>query len=341
MKKSLFFNMFMLVCLISGCSKGLCPTKSSDATSESSVVANFNGTPILLSDVDSSIKSQLQQFDTQIYQIRKRGLDSLIETKLIEEAAKKEGKTSEDYIKENITSKIQEPSEETIRSIYDSKKGDNAIPFDKAKEQIIAYLKNNQQNVEKEKLLANLRKDAKVEVLLSAPRTAVNISKDAPSVGPKDAPVTIVEFSDYQCPFCGRVRSTIWELVDEYKDKIRYVFMDFPLSFHKQSEKAHEAALCAGEQDKYFEYNKKLFANQRALAMTDLKKHATDLSLNSKKFDKCLDSGKFEQTVMNHLKAGMEAGVSGTPAYFINGIMISGAQPKQEFVTIIESELKK
>ena len=117
--------------------------------------------------------------------------------------------------------------------------------------------------------------------------------------------------------------------------------MDFPLSFHKQSEKAHEAALCAGEQDKYFEYNKKLFANQRALAMTDLKKHATDLSLNSKKFDKCLDSGKFEQTVMNHLKAGMEAGVSGTPAYFINGIMISGAQPKQEFVTIIESELKK
>ncbi len=339
MKKGIIFSILASWLLIWGCSKG--NTMSGfENTSGSQVVATIDGNPILASELEGTVKNQMQRIETQIYQIKKQGLEELINDKLIENAAKKKGQSVEEYLKEEVDSKVIEPSEDEVKSLYEARKGKDTLPFEKVKDQVIDFLKQSKKNRARQELLAKLKNETDIKILLEPPRISVNID-NAPSIGPKDAKITLVEFSDYQCPFCKRARATIWQLVDDYKDKIRYVFQDFPLSFHQYAKKAHEAARCAGEQNKYFDYNKKLFDNQNNLTIDDLKKYARELKLDAEKFNKCLDSGKYAKTVEESMSAGLNAGVTGTPAFFINGIMISGAQPISAFKEIIEDELKK
>jgi len=164
---------------------------------------------------------------------------------------------------------------------------------------------------------------------------------DDPVLGKADAPITLIEFTDYQCPFCGRVRQTVSQILEEYKGKVRYVIRDFPLSFHKDALKAHEGAHCAADQGKYWEMNKKLFADQSKIQVEDLKKYAAEIKLDAKKFADCLDSGKYTEKVRKSQEYGEKIGVSGTPAFFINGRMISGARPFEAFKEIIDDELRK
>lgn len=167
---------------------------------------------------------------------------------------------------------------------------------------------------------------------------------DDPSKGSEDAKVTIVEFSDYQCPFCGRfARDTLPLIVSEYVDtgKVRIVFRDFPIAGHQNAQKAAEASECADEQGKFWEYHDKLFANQQYLGIVDLKQYAKDLGLDSAKFDQCLDSGKYASEVQKDFQDGQSYGVSGTPTFFVNDIQIVGAQPFSVFKQAIEAELAK
>lgn len=337
MKKTTLAVLFVVVAMICSCSKG---GSSAVQQPKGDAVASINGVAITAADLDTAIKNQMQRIDTQIYQIKKQGLDDLIQKKLIEDAAKKSGKSVDDYLKEEVDSKIVEPTEEEVRALYDARKGKDTLPFEKVKDQIIAFLKQNKKTTAQQNLIAKLKTESDVKIYLEPPRVKIDIS-DAPFMGPKDAKVTLVEFSDYQCPFCKRIRPTIWQLVNDYKDNLRYVFMDFPLSFHQFSKKAHEAAHCAGDQDKYFEYNKMLFENQSALTPDDLKKYAKELKLNTSKFDKCLDKGEHAKDVEEMQERGLALGVSGTPAYYINGVQLTGAQPVTAFKEMIDEELKK
>jgi protein-disulfide isomerase len=167
----------------------------------------------------------------------------------------------------------------------------------------------------------------------------VEVAADGPSKGDPNAPVTIVEFSDFECPFCGRAEDAVNKVMDTYKGKVRLVYRDYPLEFHAKAQKASEAALCAGDQGKYWEMHAKLFANQKALEPAQLKQHAKEVGVDSGKFDKCLDGGDKKQDVDKHKKAGEEAGVTGTPAFFINGRPLTGAQPFEKFKEIIDHEL--
>jgi protein-disulfide isomerase len=167
----------------------------------------------------------------------------------------------------------------------------------------------------------------------------VEVAAEGPARGEDKAPVTIVEFSDFQCPFCGRAEETVKLVLDKYKGKVRLVYRDYPLPFHNMAQKASEAAHCAGDQGKYWQMHEKLFANQTALAVPQLKDHAKGLGLDASKFDKCLDSGEKTKIVDASKKAGDEAGVNGTPAFFINGRLISGARPFENFKEIIDYEL--
>jgi protein-disulfide isomerase len=164
-----------------------------------------------------------------------------------------------------------------------------------------------------------------------------------PILGSPDAPVTIIEFSEFQCPFCGRyANETFPKIKEDYADtgKVKIVFKNFPLPSHDKAQKAAEAGECALEQGKFWEYKEKLFQNQQALSVDDLKKHAQDLGLNIEQFNSCLDSGKFAAEVGDDLKEGQAAGVSGTPTFLINGEKLLGAQPFSEFQRIIEDKLK-
>ena len=163
-------------------------------------------------------------------------------------------------------------------------------------------------------------------------------------LGSADAPVTIVEFSDFQCPYCAKFYfETFGQLHEKYikSGKVKFAYRHFPLSFHENAQKAAEASECAREQNKFWEYADKLFANQKSLGTESLKKYAAELGLDAKKFNECLDSGKAAPLVQADLSDGLEMGVSGTPAFLINEKLISGAQPFSAFETVIEQELNK
>ena len=170
-------------------------------------------------------------------------------------------------------------------------------------------------------------------------RIEVSIDDD-PSIGPENAPITIVEFSDFRCPFCAKAKPTITQILETYGAQIRFVYRDFPI-LGPQSQKVAEAAECADEQGKFWEYHDMLFANQQALDNPNkLKQLAADLGLDTARFNDCLDSGKMASEVENDIRDGQNYGVRGTPAFFINGILVSGAQPFSVFQQIIEEELK-
>lgn len=182
---------------------------------------------------------------------------------------------------------------------------------------------------------ANPRVDVDMETLIDDDAIKGNI----------DAPVTMVEFSDYECPFCGRHYSqTYSQIIKEYVDtgKVRLVYRDFPLDFHPNAQKAAEAAECFKEQkgdEGYWKYHDRLFENQDSLSEVNYKKWAKELGADSSKFDTCLDSGKMASEVAKDLQDGQVAGISGTPGFIINGKLVSGAQPFSAFKQIIEQEL--
>jgi protein-disulfide isomerase len=163
---------------------------------------------------------------------------------------------------------------------------------------------------------------------------------DAPVMGPASAPVTLVAFSDFQCPFCSRAVPTLKEIEDQYKGKLKVAFKQMPLPFHDKAHLAAEAALAANEQGKFWQYHDKLFANQQALDRPSLEKYAEELGLNMTKFKSALDSGKFKDKVDSDAKEGAAVGATGTPTFFINGTKLVGAQPADAFKTLIDKELK-
>ncbi len=167
------------------------------------------------------------------------------------------------------------------------------------------------------------------------------ITKDNHIRGNFNAKVTLVEFSDFECPFCSRFHPTLKQVMSEYGDKVRLVYKHFPLSFHAQAQKAAEASECASEQGKFWEMHDKIFDNQEQLSLASLKQWARDLRLNGSKFDSCLDTGKYAGKVAADLSEGEQKGVSGTPATFINGQMVSGAVSYATLKQIIDAELAK
>jgi protein-disulfide isomerase len=182
-----------------------------------------------------------------------------------------------------------------------------------------------------------LREAAKVEILIEPPR--VQIAANGPSRGPEAAKVTIVEFSDFQCPFCKRVTPTLEAIAERYPNDVRIVYRNFPLRNHTRATPAAEAALCAEEQGKFWPYHDLLFANPRALEDSHFSSYAEQLELDKEAFEACYQEGRFRDQVARDLAEGRAAGVTGTPAFFVNGMMLSGAQPKEAFFELIDAEL--
>lgn len=323
----------IVCCLLAGaaCQGKPGGTPTAAPIDPAAVLATVDGKPITGADLLGAID----------YQAKKNTLEALIEQRLLNGAAATAGMSVEQYLKKNVEEKVAAPAEAEMKQLYEQNKarmGNKS--YEETKADITRYLtQRNTQQVEG-KLMAELRAAAKVQVLLEPDRVKVEGGKN-PSRGPKGAPIQIVEWTDYQCPFCARSRSTLNQIFETYGEKVYYVIRDFPLDFHKQSAKAHEAAHCAGDQEKYWEMNQKLFANQQAIDVPNLKEYAKELKLDAGKFDDCLAGGKHEKKVRENEAAGKAAGVNGTPAFFVNGIPLSGARPFSEFKELIDRELAK
>jgi protein-disulfide isomerase len=323
------------------------PTQASDSSAASGInapVAKIGAEVITAGDVDKSIRGELNDMEQRTYDMRKAALDQLINQKLVEAKAKVAGKPVDEFLRVELSPKVGEPTDEEVRALYERAKAAGQVkePFDQVKPQIVQFLRRQKSEAVLAQYIEQLRADAKVEVLL-APYlpSKVEVAATGPSKGPDSAPVTIVEFSDFQCPYCAKAEATVKDLLEleKYKGKLRLVYRDYPLPNHNLAPKAAEAAHCAGDQGKYWEMHDRLFAATPKLEVTDLKAYARDLKLDEGRFSKCLDSGEKAKVVADHFKAGNDAGVRGTPAFFINGRLISGAQKLEAFTALVDAEL--
>jgi protein-disulfide isomerase len=310
-------------------------------------VARIGGQTVTGAELDASVKKELaqldQQYQEQRYQLRRGALEALLRRRAFEAKAKEKGVTPEELVEKDIASKIPEPSDDEVRALYERAKagGQQLPPLDQVKGDISRFIKNQKGQGALVEYYDGLKKEMNIEVLLPAyepPKIAVDAT--GPSRGPSGAPITIVEFSDFECPYCVKAEPTVKEILDAYPGKIRLVYRDFPLPMHARAPKAAEAAHCAGDQGKYWEMHGKLFANATKLEVSDLKAYARDVGIDGGKFDQCLDSGEKAKLVEMHKQAGEDVGVTGTPAFFINGRQLSGAQPAEAFKAIIDQELK-
>lgn len=338
----LFATMFLAAC--SGAQNSPSSTTSSamnTASDPKAVVAELDGEKITEADLNEVIAPQLTRIQSQVFEIKQQGLDALIEDKLVTREAKKRGISTEELMKVEVLQKVGEISDKEVEDFYNQNKDRlQGRTLEELKAPIKQQMFARKASIYRNNLIDRLKGEAKVNILLEAPKSDVSVDDD-PSLGTKGAAVTIIEFTDYQCPFCAKARPTVKQLVKEYGDKIHYVLRDYPLEFHPLAKKAAEAAQCAGDQGKYWEFSEALWTHQPALEPEKLKEYAVELKLDSAKFNDCLDQGKYSAEVDKDAADGAKAGVNGTPSFFINGTPLFGAQPIEKFREVVDKALEK
>lgn len=336
-------NSFLLLSFIFIAAASLCQT--SDAAKARQPIATVDGQTIYDEDLAASVQGQLLPLRNQEYEIKKKALDNLIEQKLLEAAAKKQGLTTEKLLFQEVDSKIPDPSDAEIEGYYEGyylaqREGFNSPLDDTLKSQIWLSVKQAKTRQLREEYMKRLHSDSNVAILLSPPRVRVGYDPKRLRGNPK-APVMIVEFADYQCPYCQRVEATLKEVLAKYGDKVSLAYRDFPLTaIHSHAEIAAKASRCALEQGRFWEYHDQLFSASK-LDKDTLVEYARNLKLDDKQFGSCLSSEKYNAEIEKDSEEGKKVGVHGTPGFFINGVTLSGAQPQDAFTRLIDDELQK
>ena len=325
-----------------------CSSKAQQANSGNETAARIGNRVVTMKELEDRWKENSPGEMTEalqvIYEGRRAALDAIVADMLIEQAAKAAGVTPAVYTEQEITKRLKPVTEGDVLNFYQQNQSQmqNRSAAEMAPA-IRKYLEDQQRAQARNAMVAELRKTGPaVSVMFDAPRQTVAIAPDDASVGPANAPVTLVEFSDFQCPFCQRAEPTLKQIKATYGDKVRIVWKDFPLTqVHPEAFKAAEAGNCAREQGKFWELHDRLFANQQALHPEELKGHAAAVGLDAATFNACLDGSKYSAHVTEQMAAGAKLGVNSTPTTFINGRLVSGAQPYEVFSAVIDEELAR
>jgi protein-disulfide isomerase len=304
------------------------------------VVATVQEQSISAEELTVAVRSELLRLEMERYQVMKQKLDELIATRLMQLEADKRGVSLQQLEQEEINAKTAPVTAEQVKAFYEANKNRIRQPLEQISPRIEAYLQQQERAKQQQTLLRDLRQRYTVTIALAAPTVNVTADDD-PFMGPADALVTIIEFSDFECPYCRRVQPTLKRLLEEYQGMIRLVFRDFPLrNIHPQAQKAAEAAQCAAEQQQFWPYHDKLFAVSQ-LQEPDLKQYAQELGLDMQRFSPCFDSGKYAQEIERDLQDGINAGVNATPAFFVNGQPLNGAVPYERFKELVDNALEQ
>ncbi|MEP6924249.1 MAG: thioredoxin domain-containing protein [Pyrinomonadaceae bacterium] len=292
------------------------------------VLATVGTEKILAAKFNEHLKPLEFYLRQSAYEQIKFALDDTIYSNLILLEARKQNLPPEDFIRREITDKLREPTEQDAQKFYNEQKAQfENVSFDTAKTQILSYLADDQRGKIENELSKRLMAQNNVQILLAVPKPPVlNISaSNSPSKGRPNAPVTIVMFTDFQCPSCARMHPVVSEVVKTYGAKVRFVVRDFPLiTIHENAFRAAQAAAAANAQGKFFEYIDVLYKNQKALDDDSLKKYAAQLKLDIKQFEIDLGSGKFDSQIHQDIKDGEQYGIRSTPTIYINGVISTG-----------------
>jgi protein-disulfide isomerase len=317
------------------------PAATPTPTPSSAPLAILDGQPITAAEIEPIGGAQLTNARTQWYNAQRSAVEEAITRRLLEKEAKARNVTVAELVRAEIESKVAPVTPAEQKAFYDANKARYFAntPEPEALKQIELGLGQQRMQQRRAEYANSLRLKSNVRILLDVPRTVVTADDD-PAKGPADAPITIVEFSDFQCPYCSRVNPTLARLKDRYGDSIRIVFRDYPiLQLHPQAAKAAEAGACANDQGKFWQMHDLMFANQQRLDLATLKQHAATLGLDAKAFETCLDSGKYTEEWKKDSADAEKAGVQSTPAFFVNGRPVIGAQPYEAFAEVINEEL--
>ena len=339
-------GLILLGCWLAACQPS--PTEHGAGPQDSETIASIDGQAISQAELDAWIKEDLFREQTEdraaveLYELRARSLERLIDQRVLEAEAKRRGVSTEDVLRAEREARGA-ISDEQVTAFYEkSKQKMGGATRDQVADRIRSFLDEQRAG----EITADLRKRSKITLMLEPPR--VSVAAEGPSLGPVDAPVTIVEFSDFQCPYCGRVASTVMQIHERYPQQVRIVYRNLPLeNIHPNARPTAEAAACANAQGRFWEFHDQAFANQRALSAPDLQRYAKEAGLDVAAFDQCVKERKFQALVEFDLKAATEAAAAagkrglGTPAFFVNGILLSGAKPADEFYRLIDAELAR
>lgn len=312
------------------------------AAGNSDVAAYVGGEAVTVQELDAKIMKTNMKLAQSIYDARRAVVDEIVVERLLGPEAATKGVPVAELVKQRIAEKLQPVTDADVETFFNgNQQRMGGKPLEQVAPQIKTHLTTQRETEAKAALLTELKSKTEVKMVLAAPRVDVELAANDPFKGAADAKVTVVEFSEFQCPFCSRVGPTLQKIWEVYGDKVRIVFRDFTLPMHARAIPAAEAANCANEQGKFWEFHDKLFANQQALSDDDFKKYATELGLDTDKFNTCYSTGKYRADVQKDAADGAKIGVTGTPAFFINGRFLSGAQPFEAFKAIIDEEMSR
>jgi protein-disulfide isomerase len=321
----------LLLPLIWGCKKEEAPR-----------IAEIDGQPIFAAELEKTAGRELFRQREALYRLQQHKLEEYIGALLLTNEARRRMVSVATLLEEEVSSKVRTVSDEEVSAFYIRHKEYISGDPEKVKKEIAAHLRQQKLQSQRTLYLGSLKSKAKVVTHLTAPPVfrATLSAVGAPMKGARNAAVTIVKFEDFECPFCKKAQPILTEILSRYEGRVRIVHKDLPLeSIHPKARQAAEAARCAGDEGKYWEYHDRLYVVSPDIAIAELKSTAKELGLNQESFDKCLSAGKYKAVIQKDLNDGAGLGLSGTPAFFINGREITGAQPLEVFTAIIDEEL--
>jgi protein-disulfide isomerase len=336
---------WITIALFAGAMFAMTAAASAQSTDTKDAAATIGDEVISMAELERSTATELAGLEQQRQRLLDQKLNQLIGERLLAREAKKRGVTVEALLRDEVTAKVPPVPESDVKDFMDQNRarmprGNEAD----LKARVADFLQRQQINQRRDAFVSGLRAQTPVQVHLKAPepvRVQIDPSQGY-ARGPREAPVSIVEFSDFRCPYCKAVVPTLKQLAGQYSDRVRWVFRDFPIpGLHPDAPLAHEAARCAGEQGKFWPYHDLLFERATDVSATALKQYAAEVGADRAAFDQCLDSHKYQAAVNADIEAGSKAGVTGTPTFFINGQPLVGNQPLSEFQRVIEGELAR
>jgi protein-disulfide isomerase len=310
------------------------------------VAGRIAGENVTVGEIDAWIKDQLFKQTTRgnnalkVYEVRNRALEQMANEQALDEEASKAGKDRDALMKEEVEKRAA-VSDEDVQKYYDEHKDRfRGMPFEKVSPAVKRQLLAQRQTTAMQEYVAGLRQKVGYENKLEPPRFEIAVGT-SPSEGPADAAITLVEFSDYECPFCKSAVPILKQVRERYPTQLRVITKNFPLDAHPKAKPAAEAAMCAAEQGKFWEYNEKLFAKAPQIDVAQLAPIAAEAGLDKARFEECLTSHRTAPIVQADLDAGKKAGVTGTPSFFVNGVPLAGGRSLNDFAKAIDVELER
>ena len=299
------------------------------------VVARVSGADLTLTDLKQLEGGKLLQAQYQYYLNERKALEELIDNRLLADEARKRNISLDQLLDTEVYKGVKDPTEDQLEVYYEGL--DTQDSFTSVRDDVLQHIRELRRTKARAAFVEQLRKQAQINIMLMPPSAHVDIAK-AYTHGDSNAPVVLVEFADYQCPYCQKVNPQIQQLKKEYGDNLTVIFKDFPLPMHHSSEKAAEASRCAGEQGKFWEYHDVLFYSKE-IEVDALKEHARVLKLDGDRFDTCLDSGAEAAAVKKDLDEAKSLGLTGTPSFFVNGHFFSGVVDYAALKDIVNQQL--